>query len=52
MVRHGLMMVGEAMCGKSVIIECLRKAMCKLNGTSDFNKVEISKLNPKSIMSH
>jgi dynein heavy chain len=51
MVRHGLMMVGDSMSGKSTIIECLKEAMCKLAGMEEFNKVEVNKLNPKSIMS-
>ena len=52
MVRHGLMMVGDAMSAKSTIVECLRSAMCKLDGQGDFIKVEVNKLNPKSILSH
>jgi ABC-type dipeptide/oligopeptide/nickel transport system ATPase component len=52
MVRHGLMVVGESTCGKSVIIETLKLAMSKLNGTGGFNRVSTNKLNPKSILSH
>ena len=40
------------MSGKSVVTECLKLAMSKLNNIDGFNKVDISKLNPKSIMSH
>ena len=50
MVRHGLMIVGDSMSGKTAIIQCLSKSMCKLHGVEQFNKVEINKLNPKSIM--
>ena len=52
MVRHGLMMVGDSMSGKSTITACLQEAMCRLAGQGEFNKVEINKLNPKSIMSY
>ena len=52
MVRHGLMVVGESTSGKTVIIESLKLAMTKLNGSSGFNKVNTNKLNPKSILSH
>jgi dynein heavy chain len=50
MVRHGLMIVGDSMSGKTAIIQCLAKYMCKLHGVQQFNSVEINKLNPKSIM--
>jgi dynein heavy chain, axonemal len=46
------MMVGDSMSGKSIITECLKEAMCRLAGSGEFNKVEINKLNPKSIMSY
>ena len=36
MVRHGLMVVGEANSGKSIVIDCLKKAMTKLKGQGDF----------------
>jgi hypothetical protein len=52
MVRHGLMVVGESTCGKSVIIESLKLAMSKLNGTFGMYKVGVNKINPKSIRSH
>ena len=51
MVRHGLMVVGESTCGKTVIIESLRAAMSKLNGQGSFNKTVVTKINPKSIKS-
>jgi ABC-type phosphate/phosphonate transport system ATPase subunit len=46
------MVVGESTSGKSVIIESLKLAMSKLNGTGGFNRVSTNKLNPKSILSH
>jgi len=51
MVRHGLMVVGESACGKTVIIESLKLAMSKLHGTYNQTKVAINKINPKSIKS-
>ncbi len=32
LVRHGLMLVGEAMCGKTSVLESLERAMTKLHG--------------------
>lgn len=52
MVRHGLMVVGESTCGKTVIIESLKMAMSKLHGTNGMTKVSTNKINPKSIRSH
>ena len=52
MVRHGLMVVGESTCGKTVIIESLRAAMTKLNGSGGFYKTVVNKINPKSIKSY
>lgn len=49
MVRHGLMLVGEASCGKSCVINGLKIAMCKLKDEPGFNSVDTFKLNPKSI---
>ena len=46
------MMVGEASCGKSCIIEGLKLSMCKLKDVPGYRNVETVKLNPKSIRSH
>ena len=43
MVRHGLMLVGEASCGKSCIIDGLKLAMSKFKDTANYNKVEVKK---------
>ena len=48
MVRHGLMLVGEAFSGKSKVIECLAKAMGK-NKEDNMTAVITYKINPKSI---
>ena len=49
MVRHGLMLVGEAFSGKSKVIETLGKAMSSLKGEDEFVNVVNHKMNPKSI---
>ncbi len=36
MVRHGLMVVGEANAGKSIVIDCLKRAMTRLKGKGSF----------------
>ena len=56
------MMVGEASCGKSSIIDGLKLAMGKLKNVPGYRNVEVFliliinfktvKLNPKSIRSH
>jgi len=53
-VRFGSMVVGEAMCGKSVVLNTLQDAVtyCKkeLHSTDNrFNEVESIRFNPKSI---
>ena len=48
MVRHGLMLVGEAFSGKSKVIESLAKAMGK-NKEDGMTPVITYKINPKSI---
>lgn len=48
MVRHGLMLVGEAFSGKSKVLEILAKSMTALKDEGE-NKVKSIKLNPKAI---
>jgi dynein heavy chain, axonemal len=43
-VRHGLMLVGEAMAGKSEITDTLANALTRIG-----DKVDIIKINPKSV---
>lgn len=50
LVRHGLMLVGEAYSGKSLVMQVLAKAMSALQGKQDgMERVVINKMNPKSI---
>jgi dynein heavy chain len=55
LVRHGIMVVGEAGCGKSVALESLGDALSSLylNGDKDmdgfYRKVSIHCINPKSV---
>jgi dynein heavy chain, axonemal len=49
MVRHGLMVVGKAMAGKSSIIKVLKEAMSMVKDHPDFVKTESYHVNPKSI---
>ena len=53
LVRHGVMVVGETCSGKTATIHNLAKAMTKANidGSTDFQKVEIFTINPKSVTS-
>jgi dynein heavy chain len=52
MVRHGLMLVGDTCSGKTTVLHCLQKSMTKLDKQGKFNKVAVTKMNPKSITSH
>lgn len=50
MVRHGLMVVGEALSGKTKVIHTLAKAMTKIKGDPNFEEdVHMYTMNPKSI---
>ncbi|KAL0019092.1 hypothetical protein WJX77_000912 [Trebouxia sp. C0004] len=49
LVRHGLMLVGPTMGGKTACYRALQKAMIRLNETGRFEKVRVVALNPKSI---
>jgi dynein heavy chain len=50
-VRHGVMVVGETMAGKSTVIKILEKALTQLHqqGVSEYKNVQFTCLNPKSI---
>ena len=48
MVRHGLMVVGAAYCGKSKVIKVLQEAFTRINN-ENFVPVETYFINPKSI---
>ena len=47
--RHSIMLIGESDSGKSSIINLLKMALNKLAETPGYNKVQLKKLNPKSI---
>ncbi|KAK9803422.1 hypothetical protein WJX72_010826 [[Myrmecia] bisecta] len=49
LVRHGLMLVGPTMGGKTAAYRTLQKAMSKLCETERFEKVRVVALNPKAI---
>ena len=53
LVRHGIMVVGQTCSGKTATIHNLAKGMTKAttDGSSDFEKVEIYTINPKSVTS-
>jgi len=48
-VRHGLMIVGQAFSGKSMVLQSLQKAISGLKGEAGYMNVSTFKLNPKSI---
>ena len=48
-VRHGLMLVGPTMGGKTCCYRALQSAMTKLHELEKFEKVRVVPLNPKSI---
>jgi dynein heavy chain len=48
-VRHGLMLVGETGCGKTMVLRTLQGAMSSIQGDPDFCKVHVHSMNPKSI---
>ncbi|CAG9466771.1 unnamed protein product [Pedinophyceae sp. YPF-701] len=48
-VRHGLMLVGPTMAGKTECYKALAKSMTKLRHQARFEKVQVCCLNPKSI---
>ncbi|GMH32802.1 hypothetical protein BSKO_00636 [Bryopsis sp. KO-2023] len=48
-VRHGLMLVGPTMGGKTCCYRALQKAMTKLSHMEQYEKVRVVALNPKSI---
>ena len=49
LVRHGLMLVGPTMGGKTSNWKSLSRAMTKLAGVEEFEKVRVYPLNPKGI---
>jgi len=48
-VRHGLMVVGGAFSGKSMVIKTLQDAMSRIEDNPDFVNVLTYFINPKSI---
>lgn len=48
-VRHGLMLVGETMSGKTNMLRVLVKAMTQLAGQADFVPVHVHTINPKAV---
>ncbi len=50
-VRHGLMLIGQTMSGKTKVLECLQKTITHLNGEGEFRQVVVYRLNPKAITS-
>jgi len=49
MVRHGLMVVGGAFSGKTMVIKTLQDAMSRITDNPDFVNVKTFFINPKSI---
>ena len=49
LVRHGLMLVGQTISGKSQVIQALRNALTNLDGQLKFVKTQTFYLNPKAI---
>ena len=49
MVRHGLMVVGKAFCGKSKVIQTLQRAMSMIKDDPAYVNVLCYYVNPKSI---
>mmetsp|Transcript_3594 Transcript_3594/g.2636 ORF Transcript_3594/g.2636 Transcript_3594/m.2636 type:complete len:118 (+) Transcript_3594:1187-1540(+) len=50
MVRHGLMVVGKALCGKSKVITTLQKAFGMIKNDPNFQTTHCFYINPKSIL--
>ena len=50
-VRHGLMVVGSAACGKTAISETLRRAFNNLKDDKTYFQTNVYKMNPKSVTS-
>jgi len=48
-VRHGLMLVGRTMSGKTAVLRTLAEAMTNIKDDPDFVPVHIHTMNPKSI---
>lgn len=50
-VRHGIMLIGETLSGKTTSMSFLRKALCSISDSSDtrFKDVRLQTLNPKAI---
>ena len=49
LVRHGLMLVGETMSGKSSVINALKDSLTALHGQDDYIKTVTYSINPKAI---
>lgn len=49
LVRHGLMLVGATMSGKSTAAKTLQRAITSLSGIGNFNEVNAYYINPKSV---
>ncbi|CAN0567580.1 unnamed protein product, partial [Ectocarpus sp. 12 AP-2014] len=53
LVRHGVMIVGQTGSGKTATVHTLAQAMsrCSDEGSTDFARVQVHTMNPKSISS-
>ena len=49
LVRHGLMLVGQTMSGKSEALKVLQRAVTSLAGVGNMNEVNVYYMNPKSV---
>jgi len=52
LVRHGLMLVGQTMSGKSSSLRVLQRSVSALAGKGDHAQVDVHYMNPKSVALH